>query len=80
MIKHMSSKLWDEITYPFPNFVGNCTIEVWGWITNVMPYFIMLGSKLIHVSKRVCGQTRIFDIHIDYVLTPAKMFLCDELV
>ena len=27
--KHTLRKVWDEITYPFPNFNG-CTIEVWG--------------------------------------------------
>ena len=25
---HMSSKVWGEITYPFPNFNG-CTVDVW---------------------------------------------------
>ena len=25
---HKSSNVWDEITYPFPNFNG-CAIEVW---------------------------------------------------
>ena len=29
----MPDKVWDEITYPFPNFNG-CTIEVWEWISN----------------------------------------------
>ena len=29
---HMPSKVWDEITYPFPKFNG-CTIEVWEWIS-----------------------------------------------
>ena len=32
--------MWDEITYPFPNFNG-CTIEVWAWISNFIPHFIM---------------------------------------
>ena len=36
---HMSSKMWDEITYPFPNFNGG-TVEVWLWISNFMPHFI----------------------------------------
>ena len=40
----MHHKVWDEITYPFPNFNG---AEVWEWIRN-----FMLGLKLIHVSKR----------------------------
>ena len=30
----MSSKMWDEITYPFPN-VNGCT--VWEWISNFYP-------------------------------------------
>ena len=32
-------ELWDEITYPFPNFNG-CTVEVWEWISNFIPHFI----------------------------------------
>ena len=32
--------MWDEIIYPFPNFNG-CTIEVWEWISNFTPHFIM---------------------------------------
>ena len=30
--------VWDEITYPFPNFNGT-TIEVWKWISNFIPHF-----------------------------------------
>ena len=37
---HMSSKVWDGITYHFPNFSG-CTVEVWQWISNFIPHFIM---------------------------------------
>ena len=37
---HASSKVWDEITYPFPNFNG-CTVYVWEWISNCIPQFIM---------------------------------------
>ena len=50
---HMPSKMWDGITYPFPNFNG-CTVEVWEWVSNFIPHFIMdvitcpmLGSMLI---------------------------------
>ena len=53
----MSSKLWDKITCPFPNF-NSCTVEVWGWISNFITHFCngcnhlsMLRLKLIHVSK-----------------------------
>ena len=31
-------KVWDEITYPFPNF-NSCTVEVWEWISNFKPHF-----------------------------------------
>ena len=37
---HMPSKMWDEITYPFPNF-NSCTVEVWEWISNFIPRLIM---------------------------------------
>ena len=53
----MPSKVWDEITYPFPNFNG-VTVEVWEWISNFIPHFIWLlllshaGLNLNHVSKR----------------------------
>ena len=33
----MLCKVWDKITYPFPNF----TIEIWEWINNFIPQFIM---------------------------------------
>ena len=36
----MCSKVWDEITYPFPNFNGT-TIEVWEWISNSIPHFMI---------------------------------------
>ena len=34
------SKIWDEITYSFPNFNGS-TVEVWEWISYLTPQFIM---------------------------------------
>ena len=39
---HTPSKLWvwDKITCPFPNFNG-ATVEVWEWISNFIPHFIM---------------------------------------
>ena len=36
---HISSKVWYEITYPFPNFNG-CTVEVWKWVSNFIPHFM----------------------------------------
>ena len=63
---NMPSKMWDEITYSYPNFNG-CTVEVWEldkWfhltLYNTWNYLSMLGLKLIQVSKRgpsfICGQ------------------------
>ena len=31
---HMPGKVWDEITYSFPNF-----IEVWEWISNIISLY-----------------------------------------
>ena len=36
----MLKKVWDEITYPFPNFNG-FTVEVWEWVSNFIQHFIM---------------------------------------
>ena len=36
----MPSKVCDEITYPFANF-NAAAIEVWEWIGNAMPHFII---------------------------------------
>ena len=57
---HMSSKVCDEIVYPFPNF----KVEVWEWINDSIIHFIMgvqcnhlsmVGLKLNHVNKRGPG-------------------------
>ena len=37
---HMPCKVWDEITYRFPNFNG-ATVEVWERISNFIPHFTM---------------------------------------
>ena len=31
----MPCKVWDEISYPFPNFNG-ATVEVWEWVRNAI--------------------------------------------
>ena len=41
----MRVKVWDEMTYPFPNF--NCAaVEVWEWIShvNIIIYVITYGG------------------------------------
>ena len=40
--------VWDEITYPFPNF-NSTTVEVWEWISNFIPHFtgcVIAGIKI----------------------------------
>ena len=34
---YIHHKVWNEITYPFPNFNG-CIVEVWEWISNFIPH------------------------------------------
>ena len=43
--------MYDEITYPFPNF-NSCTIEVWEWISNFIPHFTgyVITQKQISVK------------------------------
>ena len=38
MGNHIRYKVWNEITYPFLNFIC-CTIEVKDWINNINPHF-----------------------------------------
>ena len=38
---HIPRKVWDKITYPLPNFNG-CNVEVWQWISNFIPHYIMV--------------------------------------
>ena len=49
---HLPGKVWDEITYPFLNFNG-ATVEVWEWISNIIPHFIMDVLLLIHAEIKV---------------------------
>ena len=37
---HIIGKMWDEFTYPFQN-LNSATVEVWEWISNFIPHFIM---------------------------------------
>ena len=37
---HMFCKMWDGITYPFPNF-NSWTDEVWEWISNLLSHLVM---------------------------------------
>ena len=38
--EHMTSKVWDEITYQCRNF-NDATVEVLEWMSSFMPNFVM---------------------------------------
>ena len=46
----MSGNMGDEITYPVLNFNGY-TVEVYEWISNFVPFFIM--DVIIHGGIKV---------------------------
>ena len=52
---YIHDKAWNEVIHLFPH-VNSCTVEVWEWISNFIPDFIMhvihARLKLIHVSKK----------------------------
>ena len=49
----MAGEVWDEITYPVPNFNG-CTVEVWEWIRNFIPHFVM--DVITHPCRDLNGH------------------------
>ena len=39
LVTYITSRVWYEIIYPFPNFNG-CTVEIWEYISFFIPYLI----------------------------------------
>ena len=64
---NQSRKVWDEITYPFPNFNG-CIVEVCEWISNFIPYCI---SVIItypahkHYDNERCRTSHVVECSVD---------------
>ena len=50
---YIHHKVWDEITYPFPNIKG-CTVEVWIWIINFVPHFNLRNVVLFIIINTTC--------------------------
>ena len=48
LINYIHYKMWDEITYPFPNFNG-AAVEVWEYLSNFILHFTgcMIKSMLL---------------------------------
>ena len=55
-------RVWDEVTYPFPNFNG-ATIEVWEWISNFTPHFT--GYVITYIANH--AWTKFEQIHVLYL-------------
>ena len=47
--------MWDEVTYPFPNFNG-AAVEIWEWISNITPHCI--GHVITYTCCRVWKNDR----------------------
>ena len=45
----MPNKVWDQITYPFPN-LNSAVIEVWEGISNVISHIILM---LLFIHARI---------------------------
>ena len=59
----MPSKVWDEFTYPFPNYDG-AAVEVWEWISNFTPP-IWWMELLFHAGIKVMEQW--YKIHTHFL-------------
>ena len=58
---YTNHKMWNEITYPFPNFNG-CTVEVWEWIRNFILYFTehvitYPGPLIFSIFQEICTRS-----------------------
>ena len=52
MLLFTRHKLWDEITYPFLNFIG-ATVEVNEWIIVISPHTLLGMWLLTHAGIKV---------------------------
>ena len=44
--------MWDEIIYPLTNFNGS--IEIWEWVINFIPYFMMDTMTQLEIEVNPC--------------------------
>ena len=77
--------MWEEITYPFPNF-NSGTVEVWEWISNFIPCFIVhvitcpcWVLKLNHVSQRGHSWTLLGLVSLEPIILvkPIQFIWCN---
>ena len=53
--------MWDEITYPFPNFNG-ATVEVWKWRSNPIPHFHYIDVIMTTMASQITSLTVVYSI------------------
>ena len=79
---HLSSKVWDQITYTFPN-LNSATVEVWKWISNFIPNFVMDVITHSCWDKSSCSGSKITKLWCFLVWchlnTNAKYVFCRKL-
>ena len=49
----MLSEVWDEIAYPFPNFIGS-TGEVWEWKSDFTPHIVLFVITHTGIKVNPC--------------------------
>ena len=59
----MPNKVWDEITYPFPNF-NSATIEVCDWISNLI---LAIYNGYNHLSMQGFNSLRLIMLIDAYI-------------
>ena len=71
--------MWDEITYPFPNFNG-CTVEVWEYISNFIVNFILDSTIAITVPADILAysSSRTSFIVLRKEFLPVRLFRRDS--
>ena len=68
------SKVWDEISYPFPNFNG-AAVEVWKWNSNFIPQLTGYVITYRCWASRVTFNLRCLDVH----MTSLQWCTCGEM-
>ena len=66
---YIQYKVWDKISHPFPNFNGY-TSEVWEWITNFIPRFLLDVITYVTPCHTLLGTWSL--IHIGIKVQPCK--------
>ena len=77
--KQIPIKMWDDISSLFPNF-NVCAVEVWEWISNFIPHFIIgiIIWKVMWYSKKSRKRptwqpsVRTDFVRLDFVTTNRK--------